>query len=171
MRENFAPSLAAVLRSEGGYVNDRRDPGGATNQGVTQRVYDDFRRRQGLDPRSVRGIEASEVAALYRRNYWDACRCDDLPGGVDYFVFDFAVNSGVNRAIRYLQRAVHATEDGQIGPATLAAVRAVAPSLIVNDMAASRQAFLEQLPTFDHFGKGWTRRVDEVSAHCHQMCA
>jgi lysozyme family protein len=171
VKQNFASSLAAVLLHEGGYVNDRLDPGGATNQGVTQRVYDDWRRSRGLAPRAVRSIQSNEVSAIYRKLYWDAVRGDDLPGGVDYFTFDFAVNSGVNRAIRYLQRSVGATEDGQLGPKTLAAVKAANAAEIVSEMAVSRQAFLEQLPTFGHFGIGWIRRVKEVSAACQGLCA
>lgn len=171
MKQNFAPSLAAVLQHEGGYVNDPQDPGGATNKGVTQHVYDDWRRSQGLAPRSVRAIEPAEIQAIYRKRYWDAIRGDDLPAGVDYCTFDFAVNSGVNRAARYLQKAVGVLDDGKIGPMTLAAVKAQPADCLINAICTARMVFLEQLSTFGRFGRGWTRRVADVEAAAKEMAA
>ena len=162
MRENFDHALDAVLVHEGGYVNHPRDPGGATNRGVTQAVYDDWRVAHGLPAQTVRSISAAEVMAVYKKQYWDAVRGDDLPGGVDYCVFDFAVNSGCKRAARYLQRAAGVLEDGQIGTGTIAAARAVPPPRLIDAVCDARLAFLRQLSTFDTFGRGWTRRVDEV---------
>jgi lysozyme family protein len=171
MRANFASSLAAVLQHEGGFVQDRFDPGGATNRGITQHVYDDWRRSQGLSPRGVRSLEQAEIEAIYRKLYWNACRCDDLPSGVDYCVFDFAVNSGPVRACRYLQRAVGVTDDGQIGPVTLAAVRAKPACETIAAISAARLDFLGQLPTFSRFGKGWSARVGEVGLKAAEMSA
>jgi len=171
VKQNLASSLAAVLLHEGGYVNDPQDQGGATNRGITQHVYDDWRRSQGLDPRGVRSIEQPEIEAIYRKLYWNACRCDDLPSGVDYCVFDFAVNSGPVRAARYLQRAVGVNDDGQIGPVTLAAVDAKPACETIAAISAARLAFLGQLPTFSHFGKGWSARVGEVGLKAAEMAA
>lgn len=171
VKANFAPSLAHVLASEGGYVDDPRDPGGRTNKGVTQRVYDDWRRSNGLAPRNVRSLEQTELEAIYRKLYWNACRCDDLPAGVDYCVFDFAVNSGPARAVRYLQRAAGVADDGQIGPMTLAAVDAKPVCELINEISAQRLLYLTQLPTFDHFGRGWTTRVGEVGRTAAAMAA
>jgi lysozyme family protein len=169
MNSNFPAALAAVLTHEGGYVNHPRDPGGATNKGVTQRVYDDFRVGRGLPPRSVKHIQQAEVEAIYKRQYWDAVKGDELPAGVDYCVFDLAVNSGTNRAARYLQRAVGTTEDGKIGPATLAAVKAAPPGLLIDTICDERMCFLRALSTFAVFGKGWTRRVSDVRDHAKGM--
>jgi len=171
MKDNFGPSLAAVLIHEGGYVNDPQDPGGATNKGVTQAVYDDWRTSHGLVHQSVRLIDPPELEAIYRKRYWDFIRGDQLPAGVDYCVFDFAVNSGVNRASRYLQRAAGVAEDGQIGPMTIAAVGAKPASGLIGMVCDLRLAFLRQLPTFGHFGTGWTRRVEEVRARAKGMVA
>lgn len=171
MKANFASSLAAVLVHEGGYVNDPQDPGGATNKGVTQRVYDDWRRSRGLAPRSVRSLEQAEVEAIYRKLYWDAVRGDDLPSGIDYCVFDFAVNSGPPRAVRYLQRAVGVADDGKIGPMTLAAVKAKPACETIAAVSAARLAFLGQLPTFSRFGRGWTARCGEVGLKAAEMTA
>lgn len=167
MNVNFDKSLAAVLVHEGGYVNDPRDNGGATNKGITQRVYDAWR-----DPnRSVELIDDSEVAAIYRINYWNAIKGDSLPGGVDYCVFDFAVNSGVGRASRYLQAVVGAAPDGAIGPATMAKVQIWSRAKVIDDLCNKRLAFLRQLDDFDHFGKGWTARVEDVRAKAKALTA
>lgn len=169
MKENFVSSLARVLVHEGGYVNHPRDPGGATNKGVTQRVYDDWRVSRGMTPRSVRHIQPNEIEEIYKRQYWDAVRCDELPAGVDYCIFDLAVNSGVNRAARFLQRAAGVTEDGRIGPVTLAAVKNISPGLLADMICDERMCFLRTLGTFGTFGKGWTRRVSDVRDHAKAM--
>jgi lysozyme family protein len=170
MKQNYDVSLAAVLRSEGGFVNDPRDPGGATNKGITQAVYDGWRRKHNLPTQTVRDIDASEVAGIYRAQYWDAIRGDDLPAGVDYAAFDLAVNSGVNRPARFLQAAAGVVQDGVIGPATLAAVSRD-PKHIITALMDKRLAFLRSLNTFDHFGKGWTARCAEVRAKALGMAA
>jgi len=162
VKANFPASLAAVIQHEGGFVNDPRDPGGATNRGITQAVYDDWRASHGLPLQSVRNLVNSEVEAIYCTRYWDAIRGDDLPSGVDYCTFDFAVNSGVNRASRFLQNAAGVTSDCKIGPVTLAAVAGIPPLLLIRAVCAARLDFLRRLETFDRFGRGWTARVNEV---------
>lgn len=169
MNANFPNALAAVLVHEGGYVWDKLDPGGATNKGVTQAVYDDWRVSRQLPKQSVKFLTQYELEAIYRKQYWDAVHGDQLPSGVDYCCFDFAVNSGVNRASRYLQRAMGLMEDGDIGPLTLAAASAESPQSLVEKVCNYRLAFLRQLKTFDHFGKGWTARVVEVEAKAKAM--
>lgn len=159
---NYKPSLSLTLSHEGGYVNHPKDPGGATNQGVTQAVYDAYRKVHGQPLRSVKHIIASEVEEIYRKQYWRRARGDDLPCGLDYAVFDFAVNSGVARAVRYLQRLVGVNDDAVIGDITLAAVFKAAEKdeeLLIANYCSNRMAFLRSLGTFATFGKGWTRRV------------
>src|SRR5688500_17096341 len=92
--ETYAGALNHVLKYEAGYCNHPADPGGATNFGVIQRTYSGYRKRKGLKPRSVKLIEPSEVAEIYRNDYAMKVRFDDLPPGVDFVVFDGAVNSG-----------------------------------------------------------------------------
>lgn len=171
MRQNYDVSLIAVLKHEGGFVDHPRDPGGATNQGVTQAVYDDWREDHQLPKQSVRDISAVEVMALYKTQYWNRVKGDELPSGVDYAVFDFAVNSGTHRAARYLQEAVGVGIDGQIGPVTLAAVKAIPAQDLVTAICDARMAFLRRLGTFDTFGKGWTRRVEDVRCKARGMAA
>lgn len=162
MKDNFSKSLAAVLVHEGGFVNDPVDPGGATNKGVTQAVYDSWRATHGQAVRSVRHIEQAELLGIYKLRYWDQVRGDDLPSGVDYAVFDYAVNSGVSRASKYLQAVVGAAQDGKIGSQTIAAVKAMAAVRVIDRLCDKRLGFLRGLGTFWRFGKGWTTRVSHV---------
>ncbi len=163
VRHNFDQIMDWLAVYEGGYVNHPRDPGGATNRGVTQRVYDAYRRNKGRPLQSVRHISDGEHDEIYLRQYWQPIRGDDLPDGLDATMFDFAVNSGVSRAARTLQRSLGVTADGIIGEITLSAVyervnRGALIDLIV-DVNNRRMSFLRRLSTFDVFGKGWTRRV------------
>ena len=159
---NYRRCLSLVLAHEGGYVNHPRDPGGATNRGVTQRVYDGWRQMSGAPKRGVQHITDDEVADIYKRQYWRLVRGDDLPAGIDYMVFDFGVNSGVSRAVRYLQRQVGLEDDGVIGVVTLTAVYEAAKKdeeKFIAEYCANRMAFLRSLDIWPTFGKGWTRRV------------
>ena len=169
MDRNFDRALSLVLKHEGGYVNHPSDPGGATNKGVTQATYDAWREKQALPKRSVREIAESEVTAIYRRDYWVRVQGDDLPAGVAYAVFDFAVNSGVYRASRFLQKVVGVAQDGIVGPATIAATKALSPAAVIDRLCDDRMAFLHSLGTFATFGKGWTRRVSDVRAKAKEM--
>jgi len=161
MKENFETALKALLKHEGGYVNHPADPGGMTNLGVTKRVWEEYV-GHAVDEQTMRGLTPEAVAPLYKTRYWDAVKGDDLPSGVDLCVFDCAVNSGVGRASKFLQQAAGVADDGKIGPGTLQAVMAKDPKELVEAFCDKRQAFLEALPTFATFGKGWSRRVAEV---------
>jgi len=165
---SYDAALARVLAHEGGYSNHPADPGGVTLEGVTQAVYDDYRRSKGL-PReallpSMRGKPAWIAArdAIYRARYWDVLRCDALPSGVDYAMFDYGVNSGVARAAKALQRLVGADADGAVGPLTLAALATHRPAALVAALCDERLAFLKSLKTWPVFGAGWSRRVADV---------
>ena len=160
---NFRASLSLVLAHEGGFVDHPKDPGGPTNNGVTQRVYDAYRSYHGLKQQSVKYILESEISDIYNKNYWRLVRGDSLPCGIDYAVFDFGVNSGVSRAIKYLQMTIGGLEvDGILGIITLAAVEAktrLDEEAFILQYCANRVAFLRSLSTFPTFGKGWLRRV------------
>jgi len=163
MKANLETALRYVLASEGGYVNDPRDSGGATNFGITQRVYDAFRQRNDLRPQSVRAITPDEVASIYKRQYWDAVKADDLPDGLDYAVFDYAVNSGPKRAATDLQRVLGVKADGIVGNVTLAAAGSGDVFALIDALCNRRMAFLQTLKTWKTFGRGWGRRVAEVN--------
>ncbi|GIU67158.1 glycoside hydrolase family 108 protein [Candidatus Phycosocius spiralis] len=160
----FLELLPRILKHEGGFVDHPKDPGGATNFGVTQAVYDSFRRNAKLPIQSVANIKYNEVSSIYKLMYWDAIRGDNLPVGVDYAVLDLAVNSGVHRAIRYLQLACGLKDDGIIGPRTIEAATTLPSGSLVQAIMARRASFVSQLRTFATFGKGWFRRINEVRA-------
>lgn len=160
MKENYQSSLAAVLKYEGGFSNHPLDPGGATMKGVTQHVYDAWRKKRALPTRSVKNIDQSEIEAIYRQDYWDAICGDDLPAGVDLATFDFAVNSGVNRAAKFLQTCLGLTPNGVIGRSAIAAAKSK-PGVWA-DLCDRRLVFLKGLSTWSAFGKGWASRVSDV---------
>ena len=158
MKENYPQALKQVLKYEGGYVDHPQDPGGPTNKGVTQAVYDDWRKSQNLSTQSVRNISDSEVAAIYKNLYWDRISGDNLPSGVDFAVFDYAVNSGVSKAAKTLQGVVGVTQDGQIGPQTIQATKTYVAMTVTN----KRLAFMQSLSIWPTFGKGWSARIADV---------
>ena len=159
-----------MLEHEGGYVHHEKDPGGRTNHGVTQRVWEEWVGHE-VDEKQMRALTPETVAPLYKRKYWDAVRADDLVAGVDYVVFDVAVNSGPGRAIKFLQSCVGVTADGGFGPATLAAVMKSEedPARLIELYCAKRLEFLQSLKTFETFGRGWSRRVQEVKDKALKM--
>jgi lysozyme family protein len=170
MDRNFPRALALVLRSEGGWSDNLADPGGATMKGVT---LANFRRYVKADASKadLKQITDEQVATVYRRFYWDAVAGAELPAGIDYAVFDFAVNSGPGRASKYLQAVVGAVQDGRIGPATLGAVKARPAGVIVDALCDARLVFLRRLPTWPTFGRGWSARVASVRAEALLLSA
>lgn len=161
MKSNFDKALAAVLHHEGGFVNHPSDPGGMTNLGCTKAVWEEWVGHP-VDEKKMRALTPADVAPLYKRKYWDKIKGDELPDGIDYVVFDAAINSGPGRAVKWLQGCVGADMDGALGPKTLALVVAADQKELVEDYAKRRLSFLTDLPTWSTFGKGWGRRVSEV---------
>lgn len=161
MKENFQKSLHYVLVHEGGYVDHPRDPGGATNKGITIRV---FKQSYGdtMTKDDLRVISDSAVSHIYKRQYWDVCRCDELPSGVDYVVFDQAVNSGPRRSALWLQDVVGVNVDGAIGTVTIAAAKGMGGSELIDRLCDMRMGFLRSLRAWSTFGRGWTARVESV---------
>lgn len=168
MDRNFERALSLVLKHEGGWADHPADPGGATMKGVTIGTYRRFINPNGTKA-DLRNITAAQLAKVYREQYWNAVKADDLPDGVDYAVFDFAVNSGPGRAARYLQAVVGAVVDGEIGPATIKAVGKYEASDIIENLCGDRMEFLHGLKTWRTFGKGWTSRVNGVRAEALKM--
>ncbi|SFJ62926.1 glycoside hydrolase family 108 protein [Aerobium aerolatum] len=170
MDRNFARALSLVLKHEGGWADNPKDPGGATMRGVTLATF-----RRYVKPNAtkddLRKITDQQIAAVYRRHYWDAVAGAELPDGIDYAVFDFAVNSGPARAAKYLQAIVGVTTDGKIGPATLAATRAKLHADVIHKLCDSRIAFLKRLPIWPTFGKGWASRVSDVRRQALELAA
>jgi len=162
----FEAALPFVLRWEGGLVDHPKDPGGRTNRGVTQRVYDRWRRRQGLPQRDVELIEDDEVHRIYESGYWIPPRCDLLARQLDLVQFDTAVNMGPGRAVRLLQGAVGTDVDGDFGPATERAVAACDPGEAIVRYCDAREAYYRTLvrnrPELGVFLKGWLNRLNSL---------
>lgn len=170
MNANFDRCFELLLKHEGGFVNDSRDNGGMTNLGVTIFTWEAWVGHP-VTEKEMRNLTPLMVKPLYKRKYWDACRADELISGVDYCVFDVAVNSGVGRAIKLLQSCVGATPDGGYGPITAALVKKAEqdPIRLIELYSAKRLEFLESLKSFPVFGKGWSRRVAEVKTEALAM--
>ena len=158
MADRFKTVFERVISHEGGYVHDWRDPGGETKFGISKRSYPDF---------DIAALTLDDAREIYLRDYWLVAGCNLLPVGLDYAVFDAAVNCGPDNAARWLQRAVGAAEDGRIGPATRAAVvRALRlPAAVLETINALRlHHYMELDDLNDHFGLGWGRRVLQLHA-------
>ena len=170
MQSNFNTCLEKLLVHEGNFVDHPADPGGMTNLGVTKQVWEEWVGHP-VSEKEMRRLTPIMVGPLYKRKYWDACRADELISGLDYCVFDLAVNSGVGRAIKLLQSCVGADVDGGFGSITLALTKKAEadPVKLIDLYCAKRLDFLQSLRTFPVFGKGWTRRVEEVKADAIKM--
>lgn len=162
MERNYNESLRRLLLSEGGYTNEKTDPGGPTNFGITIFDY-----RLYIDPNGtaddVFNMSAADAKAIYRRRYWDSQQCTLLPDGLDYTIFDYGVNSGIGRSQKVLQRCLHMNAvDGQIGPSTLATCKTVDLKALIEAVNDERLAFLRSLKHWPTYKNGWSRRVAEV---------
>lgn len=170
MNNNWKQAFNLMLKSEGGYVHHPSDPGGRTNLGVTQATWENWVGR-GSDEAEMRGLTPEKVEPMYKKKFWDAVRGDELPMGLDYLMFDFAVNAGAGRAIKTLQTAVGVTPDGGFGPMTMAAVQAVDPVELIERFSQAKEDFYRSLTTFATFGKGWLNRVADVKVKASAMLA
>lgn len=147
---NFDQCFAALINSEGGYVNNPKDPGGETKFGITKRTY------PSLD---IARLTLADAKTIYKRDFWDRACADQLPVGLAFDVFDAAVNSGIEQSVRFLQRAVGVADDGHIGPVTLANIARNDAEALQARFNGQRLDFMTRLTTFDTFGRGWARRI------------
>lgn len=150
----FDDAFDKLLGHEGGFVDHPADPGGATRWGVTERVA----RAHGYAG-DMRDFPAVAARHIYRRQYWEAIRADELPPALRYAVFDGAVNSGNAQSVKWLQRAIGVADDGRVGPETIMQARAAPPDAVLRRMLAQRLKFMTDLQAWSSFGRGWARRV------------
>lgn len=150
MTDAFDLAFERTMGHEGGYINDPRDPGGETNWGISKRAYPDV---------NIKALTRDEAKAIYRRDFWDRLGASRLPNGVAYQLFDFAVNSGVETAVRYLQRAVGVADDGHWGPASQAAADAMRQPDLIMRFCAERLDFMTRLTNWPTASRGWARRI------------
>lgn len=147
---NFDQSFEKLIGHEGGYVNNKSDPGGETKFGISKRSY------PALD---IASLTLADAKAIYKRDFWDRAQCDRLPQAVAFDVFDAAVNSGIWQSIRFLQRAMGLADDGIVGPLTLATVGRWEPEAVQARFNGQRLEFMTKLSTWDVFSRGWCRRI------------
>jgi lysozyme family protein len=160
----FEDCLARILKHEGGYVNDPKDAGGRTNLGVTQTVWEEYVGHP-VSEADMKALTPEKIAPMYKLKYWNPSYCEKLPKGLDYVVFDFAVNAGTGRSVKTLQSAIGVLADGVIGPRTLAAINGADPKKLINDFSDARADFYQGIvarkPDQARFIKGWLNRVEE----------
>ena len=156
MRQNFDDAFDFVMEWEGGYVDDPDDPGGATKWGI---AMNRIGRTLGFRHKDqITGLTKDQAKTIYREHYWDKCRCDDVPPGIDIALFDSAVNQGQTAAVKFLQRSLGVAVDGVIGPVTIAAAQRVGKSALL-DMMVYRSMHYTGLSKFTKYGRGWMRRL------------
>ena len=169
MQSNFQPSLAFVLKDEGGNDDDPADHGGRTSRGITQREYDAWRGEQALPTQDVWDAPQTEIDSIYYEEYWFPL-CNAFPAGIDYLYFDMAVNAGPNRATILLQRALNVNDDGRIGPVTRQAIKAADATRLISSYSDAKRAFYTSLHQ-PKFIKGWLNRTAQVQATALAMLA
>lgn len=151
---DFEDAVEFILEQEGGYVWDANDPGGETNWGISKRAYPDL---------NIKELTRDDAVAIYRRDYWDAVKGDALPPYLRLMAFDCAVNQGVGRAIRLLQKSVGVKDDGVIGPLTERALVKANELQALHDMALFRHHAYTNNPSWKYYGKGWSSRLLKVA--------
>lgn len=166
-RKNLGKSLELMFGHEGGYVNNPNDKGGPTKFGITHGTLAAHRGVASVSASQVKALTLDEATQIYIKSYWGLAGCDSLPSGIDYAVFDTAVNSGVSRAVKILQKVLNFKGnevDGVAGEHTLDATKNYAggQEKLVRDYCNARMAFLKGLSDFKTFGRGWTIRVTGV---------
>lgn len=147
---NFDTAFDRLIGHEGGYVNDPRDPGGETKWGISKRAYPNV---------DIKALTREDARKIYFRDFWQRLSANILPDGVAFQLFDFAVNSGIETAVRYLQRAVGAADDGHWGPISQATLEAMEESDVVMRLNAERLDFMTRLKNWPDAGRGWARRI------------
>jgi lysozyme family protein len=167
--ERFARCLTLVLKQEGGYADNPKDPGGTTNLGITRKTLARWRNVSpwwDLPKAEVKALAVPEASRIYASSYWRRVAGEALPAGIDLALFDYAVNSGPERAIKALQASLKVKADGDIGPLTLEALKAriaaAGAASVIAALCDGRLSFLQRLATFAVFGRGWSRRVAEI---------
>ena len=168
MNRNWDKCFDLVIVNEGGFVNNNLDPGGATNWGCTQAVWEQYVGHK-VTVEDIENLTKEDVKPLYRKRYWNAIHGDAIPSGLDYCLFDAAINSGVSISSKWIQEIVGVSADGAIGNNTVAAITQINPITLINEFSEKRLGFLQKLKTWPVFGKGWGKRVSEVRTRALEM--
>ena len=166
MASNFQKCLDLVLKSEGGWVNHKDDPGGETNLGVTKAVWEEY---VGHPVKTMKDLTKDDVAPMYELKYWRPCYCEVLPRGLDFVIFSMGVNAGPGRSVKLLQQSIGCVPDGVIGPRTRELISASNSANLISKFSETRREYYRALKTFPIFGKGWISRTDREEQEALQM--
>ena len=166
MQNSFKECLDLVLKSEGGWVNHKDDPGGETNLGVTKAVWEEW---VGHPVNTLKNLTKDDVAPLYEQRYWRPCYGEVLPRGVNLLSFSMAVNAGPGRAVKLLQQSIGCVPDGVIGSATRSLISASNPATLISKFSETRREYYRALKNFPIFGHGWLSRVDREEKEALDM--
>ena len=165
---NFKECLALVLKSEGGYVNNPKDPGGMTNLGITKKSLEEWLGHD-VDEKFMRNLTPEMAAPFYEQKYWRSCYGEVLPRGLDFLCFSFGVNAGCGRSVKLLQQSLGLVSDGVIGPRVMQKLRESNITDIIKGFSESRREYYRALKQFPVFGKGWISRTDQEEQIALQM--
>lgn len=160
----FNSAFDLLMDIEGGYVCDKDDAGGETKYGISHKSYPN---------EDICSLTLDRAKEIYKRDYWDRCKCDFLPDALSIAVFDFAVNSGVKTAIKKLQKALGVAQDGVIGNQTIGAANRLNPRKVLEDFMDYRLEYIAEIirkkPKQKKFERGWTRRIERVRKYCEEL--
>lgn len=146
----FSEAFYILMTQRGGHINDPRDPGGATKYGKSRRSYPEL---------DIINLTVAKARDIYRRDYWNASKCDEFPMRARFLVFDCAVNQGVNTAIKLYQLALEIKDEGIIIPITIEDSYRKNTEEIYARFMSLRAMRYNANPNFDRYGKGWTWRL------------
>lgn len=173
MRKNFPSIMDHIFEWEGGYVDHPRDPGGATNMGITIHTMRalglDLDRDGDIDKDDVRQVTRDIAMEIYEDRYWHPVWGNRMPSGVDMVLMDASVNSGPRASVRWVQRALDVNPDGYLGPITFGAIQNKSPVWVVNESIKERLKSVRQFRNYDVFGRGWERRIASVLHRASEM--
>jgi lysozyme family protein len=157
----FDACMPFIFKAEGGYSDTPGDSGGPTNFGITLATLKAYDGDQNLTADAVKALTPDMAKEIYRTAYWNRMQCGSLPPGLDLEVFDFGVNAGPSEAVKMLQKIVGVTQDGSIGPITLAALGQLKPKDVIGRYSDARLAFYKALNN-PEFEQGWANRVSQI---------
>jgi len=173
MLNNFQKSLQYVLESEGLFTDNPLDAGGATMKGITLETYRIYKKNTHLTPNDLEQISDMDVSTIYLNQYWNACRCSDLPSGIDYCVFDMAINSGTGMSVKLLQKSVGTDIDGVFGSITLALTKGKDQLGLIRAFSDQKESFYRNIvakrPSQSVFINGWLARINDVQERAIKM--
>lgn len=176
MINNFSRSLDYILKAEGGFTADPKDPGnnlsdgrhGCTNMGVTQAAWEEYVGHK-VSIANMQALTKEQIGKFYKNKYWDRVQADALPVGLDFLAASFAINAGVGSSAKLIQKCINAIPDGMIGPRTLQIIAGVDPKELIEKFSEAKEQYYKSLKLFSLYGHGWLNRVESEKVIALEM--